>query len=271
MSDTTTLDPTLAEVTSHPYGAFSWVSLDAVDPEAAKRFYSALFGWSYVDMPAGGDEIYTMFFIDGKSVAGLGTQPQELREAGVPSSWGVFVNVEDAEAAVQKAQTAGARLLFPAMDIFDSGRMAGIQDPTGAAVALWQARNHIGSSYTAGAGVAVWFELYTHDVAAAAAFYTEWLGWTTGTTEFQGQPAAFCHNNGQPVSMILPLAGPMADTPPHWALYFGVTDVPQAVERVQELGGTVLAGPTVSSGYPYAIVQDPQGAAFYIVGPPTGA
>jgi len=35
------------------YGAFSWCELMTPDPEAAKRFYGTLFGWTLEDMDMG--------------------------------------------------------------------------------------------------------------------------------------------------------------------------------------------------------------------------
>lgn len=57
----------------------------------------------------------------------------------------------------------------------------------------------------------------------------------------------------------------MGDMPPSWVIYFGVTDFDASLAQVQELGGTVVAGPLEHAGYRYAMVQDPQGAMFYIM------
>ena len=43
----------MAEVTSHPPGAFCWIELGTSDQKAAKDFYTRLFGWSFVDNDMG--------------------------------------------------------------------------------------------------------------------------------------------------------------------------------------------------------------------------
>ena len=43
-------------------------------------------------------------------------------------------------------------------DIMDAGRMAFIMDPSGAAVALWQANQHIGATLVNEPGTVTWNE-----------------------------------------------------------------------------------------------------------------
>ncbi len=43
----------MAEVTSHPPGAFCWIELGTSDQKAAKDFYTQLFGWSFTDNDMG--------------------------------------------------------------------------------------------------------------------------------------------------------------------------------------------------------------------------
>ena len=46
----------------------------------------------------------------------------------------------------RRSASAGGQVLMPATDIGDAGRMAFVADPTGAAVGLWQANQHIGAT-----------------------------------------------------------------------------------------------------------------------------
>ena len=60
-------------VTQYPQGTFSWVDFFSTDVSTSKAFYSALFGWTSEDMPSGeGKPDYTMFYLDGRVVAGGG-------------------------------------------------------------------------------------------------------------------------------------------------------------------------------------------------------
>jgi uncharacterized protein len=55
---------------------------------------------------------------------------------------------------------------------------------------------------------------------------------------------------------------------PHWGLYFNVSAIDTAAERVKKAGGSVLMGPQEVPG-PMWIIQctDPQGAYFGLVAP----
>ena len=55
----------------------------------------------------------------------------------------------------------------------------------------------------------------------------------------------------------------MAQVPPHWGLYFRVTDVHAGAERIKANGGQVLNGPMEVPGGDWIVNgMDPQGAAF---------
>lgn len=61
-------------------------------------------------------------------------------------------------------------------DVFEAGRLTVLQDPTGAAAALWEPRSHFGAGIKYEPGAIAWCELMTTDPGAAAAFYTGLLG-----------------------------------------------------------------------------------------------
>jgi uncharacterized protein len=119
-------------------------------------------------------------------------------------------------------------------------------------------------------GRPLWYELMTTDMPAAEAFYRTVVGWTS--TPFEGSP--------QPYSMFqrggdVPVAGLMtkpADVPapPFWAMYVGVPKLEDAAAHITRLGGSagspVIAVPTIGR---MQMMQDPQGAAFYIYEPET--
>lgn len=269
MSDTQ--KTALQEITHYPNGAFSWAALDAVDVPAAKQFFTALFGWTYEDVPMGEGEFYTIASLAGKPVAGMSAMRADLRATGAPSYWWLNINVDDVDSVAAELAPAGGTDITGPMDVFDQGRMVMLNDPTGALIGLWQARSFEGSGWAGGPGVAGWFELYTRNVPAAVDFYQKILGWRCDMIDFQGSPAAACHNNGAPVAMIMPQWEEVGLTRNAWVVYFGVEDVPAACARIQELGGSVLYGPAEFGGYPFAHVSDPHGGTFLIAAPPAAA
>ena len=61
--------------------------------------------------------------------------------------------------------------------------------------------------------------------------------------------------------------GPDAkDVPPSWMIYFRTSDCDQTAARAQSLGGHVLVRPKdIPSVGRFAVIQDPQGAAFAVI------
>jgi len=56
--------------------------------------------------------------------------------------------------------------------------------------------------------------------------------------------------------------------PAHWLVYVGVADLDAAAEALTGLGGTILEPPVAAAGVGrWAIVTDPQGAAFGLLEP----
>jgi uncharacterized protein len=251
----------MGDRTSHTPGTFSWADLSTSDTDGAKRFYTALFGWDYEDQPIPGDEaVYTMLRRDGKDVAAL-FRAQE----GMPTFWNSYVTVESADSAATRATDLGGTLMAEPFDVLDAGRMAAIQDPTGAVLSVWEPHGSIGANWVNGAGALTLNQLNTTDPAAAERFYTELFGWRTEEVPGGDQPYWGIYNgdrlNGGMMGMPAD-AGPM---PSHWLVYFGSEDVDADAGRIGELGGQIMVPPLDVPGGRILVVRDPQGAAFGLV------
>jgi uncharacterized protein len=108
-------------------GVFSWFSLQTTDVGAAKAFYAELFGWTYqVDEMHMGP--YTTFKVGDVGMGGIIPIMQE----GIPPHWGAYVTVDDADATAAAVSQHGGTVIMPPFDIPTVGRIAFIQDPTGA-------------------------------------------------------------------------------------------------------------------------------------------
>ena len=62
---------------------------------------------------------------------------------------------------MKKAQALGAKVFAPPFDVMDAGRMAVLQDPTGAVFQVWQPKKHIGAKILNEPGALCWTELTT--------------------------------------------------------------------------------------------------------------
>ncbi len=115
-------------------GIFSWRELMTQDVEGSTKFYTDLLGWSVNSMDMGGGMNYEMFMQGERPIAGMIKPPS----AEVPNMWINYITVEDLDATVEKAQSLGAQLHMPIMDVPGKGRFAGMADPQGAPIAFWQ-------------------------------------------------------------------------------------------------------------------------------------
>jgi predicted enzyme related to lactoylglutathione lyase len=115
----------------------------------------------------------------------------------------------------------------------------------------------------------IWHELMTTDTDAAAAFYSKVVPWKT---QDSGMPSYTLWMAGKTqVGGLtgLPRDGAEASAPPHWIVYIATPDVDGTVAEAQRLGGKVLKSATdIPNMGRYAVLSDPQGAAFAVYTPP---
>lgn len=132
----------MAEVTSHPPGAFCWIELGTSDQKAAKDFYTRLFGWSFTDNDMG-PMTYTTFTLKGRDVAACYAL-DAAKMPGVPPHWMLYVATTDADASARRTAELGGKAMAPAFDVMDLGRMAVLTDPQGGSFSVWQAKSNKG-------------------------------------------------------------------------------------------------------------------------------
>jgi uncharacterized protein len=247
-------------------GTFCWVELGTSDSDAAKNFYSQLFGWEYEDNPMGPDMVYTMVKLHGKDVGGLYKMMPDMTAQGIPPHWLSYIFVTNADETAEKAKAAGATIINGPFDVSTVGRMAVVKDPTDAVFAIWQPKDSKGSSIYNVPNSFCWNELGTRDTEKAGEFYTNVFGWTK--VPFPGSPVEYTiFNNGDRGNGgMYEITAEMGPVPPHWLVYFAVDDCDAKVQKVTELGGSVMKPPDDIPGIGrFAIVNDPQGAAFAII------
>ena len=248
-------------------GTFCWADLGTPDAAAATRFYTALFGWTAEDRPMGPDAAYTMLTIDGRSVAAL--YQQEPAAAGTPPEWLSYISVGSVAESAERAKALGGAVLMEPFDVLDVGRMAMVQDPTGAVVALWEPRRHAGAGLIAEPNAICWNELATTDTGRASDFYTSLLDWSaeaqpTGTAAY-----TLFTDGGAPRGGMMTIAAEWGPVPPSWLVYFAVSDCEGQTALAQSLGGAVRLPPTDAKGVGrFAVLVDPQGAVFAVIQPP---
>ncbi len=115
---------------------FVHVELNTTDVDKAKTFYGQLFDWKLEDMKMGPSGTYTTIKVGEGTGGGLLKNPMP----GVPSFWLTYVLVDDIGAATKKAASLGAKIVKDSIEVPDMGWLSIIEDPTGAALGLWQTK-----------------------------------------------------------------------------------------------------------------------------------
>jgi predicted enzyme related to lactoylglutathione lyase len=258
----------MTNIDKNPAGTFCWIELHATDQNAAKSFYKSLFGWEAHDNPMGPNESYTMFRVQGRNAAAGCTLRPEERSQGVPSHWAIYIAVDNADAAVAKAKQLGGKILAPAFDVMDAGRMAVIQDPTGAVFCPWQPRKDTGIAIAQVAGTLCWADLSTPDPKRAADFYSGLLGWQVTVAPKDSSGYLHIKNVEQFIGGIPPTTRCPPGAPPHWLVYFLVDDVDAVASKAKALGSKLYLEPMTMEGVGrMSVIADPQGAVFAIFKP----
>jgi uncharacterized protein len=252
----------VTEMSSYATGTPCWVDVTSTDLDRSVDFYTRLFGWEAQRDPrpeAGG---YTMFTLRGKNVAAASPTWQE----GLPAVWTTYLASDDVDATAAKARDAGGNVMVEPFDVFDAGRMAVIQDPTGAVFGVWQAARHVGSQLANEPGSFTWNELNTRDVPAATRYYEAVFGVEVDVQDFTGSEYGVVKVDGRSVAGMRHLDAPEDQVPPHWQSVFAVEDCDRALAQVEELGGRKLMEPLdVPTIGRFALVQDPVGATFQVI------
>jgi len=248
----------MGERTSHAPGTFSWADLPTSDTDGAKAFYTGLLGWDTEDNPVPDGSVYTMLLKGGKPVAAL-----YEAQAGQPPAWNSFVTVESADAAAASAAEHGGTVEMDPFDVMDVGRMAVVQDPTGAFFPVWEPGASIGAQRVNEPGALTLNQLNTSDPERAQEFYSGVFGWRFEKVPGD-QPYWGIYNGDRLNAGMMPLPAD-AGAPSHWLVYFGSDNVDDDAARIGELGGTVMVPPMSVPGGRILVAADPQGAVFALL------
>ncbi len=256
--------------TTHALGTFNWPELATSDQNAAKRFYSTLFGWDIKDTDMGSQGVYTIFTLGGKDVAALYTMDANQSATGMPPYWGTYITVESADAAVAKAKSLGGTVLMEPFDVMEHGRMAVITDPQGATFCVWQAKTHCGVQVFGEPNTLGWTQLNAKDTGVAKKFYSELIGWKVQDDEMPaemggGHYTTFLKADG-PAGGMMAMPPGAQGAPSHWLPYFAVENVGSTTTKAASLGAMTYVPPTDIPGTGrFAVLADPQGATFALI------
>ena len=255
----------MTNIDLYPVGSFCWIELHTTDQNAAKSFYGSLFGWEAHDNPMGPDAYYTEFKLHGREAAAACTLLPDERSQSVPPYWMIYITVENADLTVAKAKELGGKPFGPAFDVMDAGRMAIIQDPTGAVFCIWQASKSVGIRISNVHGTLCWADLSTPDVKGASDFYSRLFGWQICADPKDTSGYLHIKNGEHFIGGVPPSKYRQPGVPAHWMAYFLVDDVDTSAAKAKQMGANFCVPPmTVEGVGRMSILADPQGAVFAI-------
>lgn len=252
--------------TPWPDGTPCWVDIGVPDVEAAKAFYSTLFGWEYTggDPEFGG---YVNATLQGRTAAGMGPQ----QDPDDPPKWMTYFAAADAGAATERVREAGGQILTGPMEVGPMGTFVIARDPQGNTFGIWQGGMHTGAQIHNEPGALAWNEAMTDDAPGARRFYSAVFGF-----RFDELPAEQ-NEDGMDYTTFSAGAHPLGGLgasdpgmPTGWLTCFAVASADDAVRTVEANGGTVVTPPQDTPFGRFAIVQDPWGASFEMLQDTTG-
>ncbi len=114
-------------------------------------------------------------------------------------------------------------------------------------------------------GMPCWYELATSDLAKAQVFYTAIVGWTWTDPKMQGMTYML---GAAGAAMVSGAMQAMDGQPVAWSIYFAVNDCDATAAQATDLGAKLIVPPAdIPNTGRFAILLDPQGAAFAMLQP----
>jgi predicted enzyme related to lactoylglutathione lyase len=116
-------------------------------------------------------------------------------------------------------------------------------------------------------GSFIWYELMTPEPGGAITFYDQVIGFTIDRDPVEGMDYRMITVPDGMVGGVLTLTNEMREhgARPCWLAYIGVDDVDATVEKLLDLGGSVLMPARDLPVGRIAMVADPDGAPFYVM------
>ena len=124
---------------THPEaGTFCWTEIATNDAAKSKEFFKNVFGWEFQESTAAGME-YNEFSTGGGYPAGglYQIDPKWFGDDVPPPHFMTYIAVDDVDENARQAEQLGGKL-HKAMDVPNVGRIAILEDPTGAMFATYK-------------------------------------------------------------------------------------------------------------------------------------
>lgn len=251
-----------------PEGTPVWADAMFTDLEGARGFYGGVLGWTFREEVTehGG---HVRAYAGGRAVAAVVPPvPGRCGEAR-QSAWCLHFASPDVGAVARRVRENGGRVAAGPAAPGGSGPALLAHGPDGVVFGVRQPGAHPAFEARDVPGAYRWAEVNTRDTAGTEAFFCAVFPFTVGRPagpDPDPDLAVFRVGEEPVLGRRRMGEGFPPETPPFVGVYFAVDDVDAAVGRATTHGGKVVSGPAEGPFGRFAVLVDPQGAVFSLVG-----
>ena len=243
---------------SHP-GKFVWRDLMSDDIPAVKKFYSELFGWTYL---VNNENDYSVILHDGKPIGGI-FKLKNVEASHKYSQWISYISVAEMTQAVNYTKSSGGSIYREPFELPNRGTVSFIFDSQQAVLGFVKSSSGDLKDSEPIYNEWLWTELWTNNIDSSIKFYTGLFGYNEKKFDTKAENKYYVFEKEEK-----PRAGlvkiPFENVRPHWMPYIAVKDPSEIVKKVEQLGGKVYLGTEGIIGNNAAILADPSGAVFTV-------
>jgi uncharacterized protein len=256
--------PPLTTVSDNPRlpGKFVWADLVTDDVVAARKFYGALFGWSFSDY--GG---YVIAKNDDRPVCGMFQRPRPVDAPQAKPRWFGYISVASVDRARNAVLNAGGRELAAPKQLPERGEQAVFADAEGAIFGVVKSSSGDPEDFLADPGDWIWIQLLSRNAKLASEFYRAVGGYDIVENNSTNRQSDYVlTSEGYARATVRTIRTDDARVTPNWLPFVRVLSVSESVAKVRELGGKILVEPKpeLLDGK-VALIADPTGAAIGIL------
>lgn len=117
-------------------GKIGWIDISVDDASGLRDFYKEVVGWTSEDVSMGEYSDYSMA-MPGTGEAVTGICHARGSNAELKGGWLIYIIVDDVQASVTACKAHGGTVIVEPREL-SGGQFCVIQDPSGAAAALYQ-------------------------------------------------------------------------------------------------------------------------------------
>lgn len=243
-------------------GKFVWADLVTDDVPAARKFYGAVFGWTFSSL---GD--YTIAANDERPLCGMIQRPRPADRPEAKPRWFGYISVRNVSKTERAVMDAGGKVLGAPGKMPKRGEQAIFADPEGAVFGAVKSSSGDPQDFLADPGDWIWIELLSRDSQKEADFYRQVAGYQVLENNDTNRLSDYIlASGGYARAAVRTIPGQDETVRPTWLLFVRVKDVMATAALAKQLGGQVLLEPkpNLFDGK-LAILADPTGAAIGIL------